>query len=221
MSLRSAPQLSSVLVAGALLAAATSARADLPPPNGTKFVGFAFEVDDLAAVKDFVLLAYPCGSSNGAPIAEMAELKEGTPVSVGRRGGDCQLYAMARADFDEWRKGVTGNQGAAVDALFKSPRVRACTGGPEHVYTLPISDSRSTVTQTLHVAQLDANGCSITSAASGAGTAPTTTGPTETPPVNRGCAGCSVPPAPPGPGALAATLSLVALASRRRGRSRG
>jgi MYXO-CTERM domain-containing protein len=220
MPFRSTSSLSSVLVAGALLAAATSARADLPPPDGTKFVGFAFEVDNLAAFKDFVLFAYPCGGSNGAPIAEMAELKERAPVSVGRRGGNCKLYAMPRADFDEWRKGVTGNRGEAVDALVGSPKVRGCTGGPEIDHTLPISDSRSMVTQTLHVAQLDANACSITSAGSG----PATKGPAspaETPPVHRGCAGCSVPGAPLGSGALAAALSLVALLFRRRGRSRG
>ena len=48
---RNASSLSAVLVAGALLAAATSARADLPPPDGTRFVGFAFEVDNLASFK--------------------------------------------------------------------------------------------------------------------------------------------------------------------------
>jgi MYXO-CTERM domain-containing protein len=209
----------SPLIAGALLALASLARADLPPPDGTKFVGFAFQVDNLGSFKDFALLAFPCGSSNGAPIAEMAELKEGTPVSVGRRGGDCKLYSMPRADFDAWRKGVPDNKGEAVEALFAGPKVRACKGGPQMVSTLPTSDPRDTVTQTIHVSQLDATACVISAVGAGAGTTPAakaSAGASETPPVNRGCAGCAVPGAPAGSGALAAALSLLALALRRR-----
>jgi hypothetical protein len=215
MSVPSALSLPSLLVAGALLAAASSARADLPPPDGTKFVGFAFKVDNLASFKDFALLAYPCGTSDGRPTAEMAELAEGTPVPVGRRGGNCKLYAMPRADLDAWKKGVTGNREEAMDALFKSAKVRACTGAPDIVHTLPTSDPRSTVIQTLHVAQLDAAACSITPVANASA------GSAETPPVNRGCAGCSVPTRPLRWGAVAAALALVALALRRRGGPRG
>jgi MYXO-CTERM domain-containing protein len=212
MSLRA----SSLLVAAGLLALAPYARADLPPPDGKKFVGFSFSVDNVSSFKDFALLAFPCSSSNGVPVVEMAELKEGTSVSVGRRGGNCKLYAMPRADLDAWRKGVTSNKGDEVEALFKSPKVRACTGGPDIVHTLPVADPRDVATQVLHVAQLDATACSITAPGSGAGTAPATNaGAAEPPPVNRGCAGCSVPGAPMGAGAVAAALSLVALALRR------
>jgi MYXO-CTERM domain-containing protein len=126
---------------------------------------------------------------------------------------------MVRADFDAWRKGTVGNQGEAVQALFDGPKVRACQGGPEIVHTLPTKDARDTVTQTLHVSQLDATACVVSAVAAGAGTAPASKDPvgaTETPPGNRGCAGCAVPGAPVGSGAFAAALSLLALALRRR-----
>lgn len=207
------------LLAVASLALSPSARADLPPPDGTKFVGFEFTVDNLAAFKDYALLAYPCGGSNGAPVAEVSELKEGVSTVVGRRGGNCKLYSMPRADFDAWKKGVTGTSGEAVDALFKSPKVRACSGAPTIVGVLPTSDPRSTAAETLHVTQLDAAGCSVVHASSpsgGAASSPPATPGGELPPAGRGCAGCSVVEAAPlGPGFLA-VLSLVALIRGRR-----
>jgi MYXO-CTERM domain-containing protein len=213
MSRRLAPSLAAALVVATL--GASDARADLPPPEGTKFVGFSFKVENLAQAKDFVLLAYPCSQSSGVPVRKMAVIQDGAVVDVGRRGGDCKLYAMARADFDAWRKGTPGDEGDAVDALFTGGAVRACTGGPEVKATLPTSDSRDRILQGLRVAKLDATGCSITGASAPA-TPASATPPTETPPGKSGCAGCSVDGSPLGPGSMAGLLAMVALAARRR-----
>ena len=38
--------------------------------------------------------------SNGFPATEAKKVSDGTPISVGRRGGDCKLYAASAADWD-------------------------------------------------------------------------------------------------------------------------
>jgi hypothetical protein len=222
---------SSLSFAAALVAAfalAGPAHADLPPPDGSKFVGFSFKVENLAPFKDFALLAYPCGGSNGAPSADMTELKEGVTVDVGRRGGNCTLYAMPRADFDQWRKANPGNTGPAVSALFESKQVRACSGAPQVVGVLPTSDARNAVSETLHVTKLDGTGCTIVSgsgddkhgssppAAPALPASPASPASPTPPPVNGGgCAGCAIDGQPLGFGSFAASLSFVALALSR------
>ena len=93
-----------IFVLGALLTLAPGvAVADSAPSRGTKWATFSFEVDNLAAFPDRVLLAFQCSSSGGVPVRELAELSPGKTVVVGRRGGDCRLYSMAKADFDAWK----------------------------------------------------------------------------------------------------------------------
>jgi hypothetical protein len=71
-------------VAGLFVTA--SALADLPPPDGTKFVGFSFTIKGVDANKNMLLLAYPCGPSDGAPDNEIA-IEEGKSVDVGSHLG--------------------------------------------------------------------------------------------------------------------------------------
>jgi len=209
----------------AAFSSATSARADLPPPDGQKFVGYGFGVANIDAyAKDYALLAYPCGTSSGAPIAEMAEIQAGANISVGRRGGNCQLYVMARADFEAWKKQGDKSENA-LDVLFKSSKVRSCTGGPNIRHQLPKSDSRDGITETLKISKLDAKDCVIAAAdvapptqMSATPATPSAT-PADTsstgksdppPPVEPGCSRCSVGSAPFGATGIAA-LSLVAM----------
>src|SRR5262245_26939659 len=77
-----------------VLGFAVPASADLPPPDGKKFVGFAFRVENMKAFPEYVLVAYPCSDSNGAPMMEAKIVSDGASVSVGRRGGQPELYRM-------------------------------------------------------------------------------------------------------------------------------
>lgn len=84
--------------------AATSARADVAPDDGTRFAGCGFRVDNLEAFPEFVVLAYPWSQSNGAPTYEHPEALPGEVVSVGRRSDDPKLYAMRRAGCGDARR---------------------------------------------------------------------------------------------------------------------
>ena len=51
--------LAGIALAVALVGSASTARADLPPPDGQRFVDYEFSVAGLAAHPDWVLLAFP------------------------------------------------------------------------------------------------------------------------------------------------------------------
>jgi hypothetical protein len=121
-------------------------------------------VTGLADAKDFALVSFPCSESNGKPMAEMVVLNEGMPVPVGRRGGGCPVYAIAKADLDAWQKKNPMNVGPDVEALFKSAQVHRCSGGPSPNFSLPRSDPRDEVSENLRVSKLDAKGCVLVSA---------------------------------------------------------
>lgn len=226
-------------VAGSLLIT-SAARADVAPPEGIKRVDYRFTVTGLAAFKDWALLAFPCGTSNGAPMDEMVLLGDDVPVAVGRRGGSCPLYAMKRADFDAWVKANPDgpNHDKAMGDLFKSKQVVACNGArptPEH--SLPDSDPRDAIKQAFKVAKLDADGCVIVaadvatpaptgaaSAGPGASTgapAPSSSAANGPPPVPPGgCGGCTTSSsAPLGAAAIASLSGIAALVVRLRRRS--
>jgi hypothetical protein len=243
-------RLAAVVLAASTLGFAPEGRADLPPPDGTKFVSYAFTVD--AVPKDFVLLAYPCSGSSGVPVVDVAMVEGGKPVAVGRRGGNCKLYGMARADFEAFQKArKPSDHGADVkslDALFAGPKVMPCDGGPTLAFTLPSSDPRSEIVEALAVRKLDATGCVVRAAASvvpAPSAAPSSTTTPEAPPTSlptaplptapppsdpqaplaqppgaRGCGGCAVSSSEAGLSVFVA-VGLVALAStRRKGRAR-
>lgn len=155
-----------MLVPAALaLLLAAPARADLPPPDGQKFVGFSFSVKGLGAAPDRVLFAYPCGASNGAPRAEHQKIEEGRAINVGRRGGPCTVYSVAKAAYDAWAKDYKPSNDMRDAALEKlASESQKCSGGPTITHVIASKDPRSVVEQTLTVAKLDATGCTLTSA---------------------------------------------------------
>jgi hypothetical protein len=153
--------LSALAVASSLTA---SARADLPPPDDERNVGYSFSVRGLSAAPDRVLLSYPCGSSNGAPSRELAVIEEGRPVQVGRRGGDCPLYAMARAEYEEWAKTYVQKgemENAEADALIA--KATKCAGAPTPTFTVSKDDARESLSETLEVKKLSATECVVAS----------------------------------------------------------
>jgi MYXO-CTERM domain-containing protein len=238
-------RLAAPLLGIALGLAAAGAHADLPPPDGQKFVGYAFQVQGLSPQKDWVLLAFPYSASNGRPTEEYAELADGKPVSVGRRGGSPKLYAMKRADYETFKKGYKAPQDdyedPALRALFASDKVVRCDAAPSPVHQLPKSDAREDVVETLTLVSIDAKACHVVA---GAAAAPVTTAnPTATPvpdgsaapiasgavapaptassdptPKGGGCAGCSMDGVDRKGGALAVGLGVLALVIARRGR---
>lgn len=199
----------------AVLASVAPAAADLPPPDGEKFVGFRFQVTGIPAGSGRVLIAYPCGTSNGAPIAEYRRLEEGQVVEVGRRGGECAIYSIAQEAFDafiasEQPGQERGFQDPALDALTAAGV--ACSGGPQPRFVLPTSDRRDAIEQTLVVSTLDATSCALTEAA-----ATGATGAAPAPP-QTGCRGCAAPGDPTGPLLMVALVGGATVIGRRRRR---
>jgi MYXO-CTERM domain-containing protein len=225
------PALATLLVGAALSA---SVRADLPPPGGEKFVDYSFVVTGLAVSPDRVFFAFPCGTSNGTPYKEHVKLEEGVPVRVGRRGGDCTIYSMAKGEYEAWAKDYKPTQSVqdpALDAL--AAKALKCTGAPALVFTLPTSDPRNAVQETLELKTSTATSCVLvskgipgengggatsggngggaTSGGNGGGSSPAGPAPKES--------GCTVTPGAAGSGELAFVAAAVAaLLGRRRRR---
>lgn len=143
------------------LLAAPSARADLAPPDDTKYVGFEFVVKGAPTSGDLVLVAYPCSTSNGAPMREAKVIGDG-PVSVGRRGGDCRLFAVPRADFEKLSASLPKERAprdAALQTFFD--KAKACEGKPSLTFALPKRDPRDVVREELSVVELSAARCKV------------------------------------------------------------
>jgi MYXO-CTERM domain-containing protein len=211
--------------------------ADLPPPDGQKFVGFSFRVENSKAFPDWVLVAYPCSASYGVPSLEAQVVSDGTAVNVGRRGGQPELYRMKRTDYETSKAlfvpGPPGNDTKPLEALFTGDKVVKCSGAkPSPSFVLPKTDPRSAIVQTLRVEKIDGKGCAI------AAVAETTPSPTPNPTpsaaatsdagandppaaISRrksGCGGCATPGGgEPDSGLLA--LGLIALGWLRRRRT--
>lgn len=216
------PALATVLLATAVSA---SARADLPPPGDQKYVDYSFVVTGLAASPDRVFFAFPCGTSNGTPYKEHAKLAEGVPVSVGRRGGNCEIYSIAKAEYEAWAKDYKPTQSVRDPALDElAAKSLKCVGAPSIVFTLPKSDSRNAVQETLEVKTSTATSCVLvskgipvggkpsvanTAGANGGGATPASPAPKKS--------GCTAAPGAAGSGGLAfAALAFAALLGRRR-----
>ncbi|HEU4410129.1 MAG TPA: hypothetical protein VFS43_33045 [Polyangiaceae bacterium] len=203
------------VAAFALLCWPSAARADLPPPDGLKYVGYSFTVTGLAAAGDRVLFAYPCGGSSGAPVAEHQKLEEGRAVSVGRRGGNCTVYAISKASYDAFLaryKPTNGYQDPALDALAKG--ATKCAGGPTPTFQLATSDPRSSVNESLAVRAVTETQCALTST--------TPTMPAVAPKSPSSNKSCSVGRGGrPLPAWGVAGLALAALGVRRGRRARG
>ena len=233
------------LVSVSILASAASA--DLPPPDGRKFVGYAFRVEGAAADGDWVLLAYPASDSNGRPQDGYKVVQDGMDVSVGRRSGAPQLYAMKRTDYDAFAKTYKpGNEmeDPVLRDVFKSDKVVACDLSPTPVHEVDSKDARSTVVESMKLVSVDAKKCHVVAASDTSAPSPSSV-PSSTPdaspeasaapiassatpessaapdaPKSGGCAGCSFDGEEAGGSTIAALLGAAALviASRRRGR---
>ncbi len=210
------------------------ASADIAPPANQQRVGFEFSVDGLEVAPDRAVFAYPCGGSNGAPIRELAVLAPGRRVTVGRRGGDCALYATSKAALDAWlgaHSQTDTAREAAADAFVASAGIVRCQGGPRPRHLRPASEPAEPVREVLRVARLDATACILVSASEPVAPVPTkdvpakdvgapATAPAAPPPGKGGCAGCAL--STNGSRASGAALGLAAIAAlgsrRRRGR---
>ena len=199
----------------AALAVVAPAAADLPPPEGEKFVGYRFVVTGIPAASGRVLVAYPCGTSNGAPVAEYRRLEEGKAVDVGRRGGTCEVYSIAQAAFDAfvatYQPSDQMGHDPAVDALIGAGVT--CTGGPQLNFVLPSSDGRDVIEQALTVSTLDATTCAFGPSAGSSANAPA--------PSQTGCRGCASTGDPTGALAVVAIFGGAGLVVARRRRLRG
>lgn len=142
---------------------AGGAAADVPPPDDQKPVSFAFTVTGMGVAPDRVLFAYPCSSSNGAPYLAQQRLEEGRQVNVGRRGGLCAIYAIARPAYETWVKehpesSVQGKQ-ADFDKLVAG--AVKCSGAPTPVHYIAKTDARTSIVQTLEVTTLNESTCAL------------------------------------------------------------
>lgn len=208
------------LAAFAALLSSRIAHADLPPPDGTRFVGYEFVVTGTTAAKDDAFFAYPCSSSSGAPVLDYRVLEEGKPVAVGRRGGTCEIYRIGKDKLAAFASKRTaspeGGRDADLEAFAKG--ARKCAGSPSIKFTLPASDTRSEIRETYVLAVKDAE-CTLSPSSQGA--APEPKGVVASPAASS--KGCSAASGETGPGAsgsglagLGVALGGVAFVRRRR-----
>lgn len=195
--------------------AATPARADIAPDDGTRFAEYGFRVDNLEAFPEYVVLAYPWSMSNGAPTYEHTEVEPGEVVSVGRRSDDPKLHAMRRADYAAW----TASHPADADdyapqrqALFESGKLMNCGVTVAPLHYVP-SDYQGGVLDVFAALSIDAGGCKIV-AVPEKSLRPSATQVSVTPPPQPQAAGCRMGEGVSGLAML--TLGLLGLRRRRR-----
>jgi len=173
------------------------ARADLPPPDGKKFVSYGFSVANLKSFPDYVLLAYPWSLSNGAPTKEHALVEEGKTVKMGRRSQTPKLWAMKRAEYEKWKASYQPTheyQDPALDALFSGKQVIPCGIDLSPKTMIEKSDPRDEVVDALNVESIDASSCRVVLA--GAAPAAKTGEPTAVPATPVASATATSPTAP-------------------------
>lgn len=147
-----------------LVAVGGAARADLPPPDGTKFVGYGFKITGLAVAPDRVLFAQPCSGSDGAPTADAVKIDDGRIVSVGRRGGTCAVYNIAKTRWEEFAKDykpTMSSDDPAARAI--AAEAKKCEGGPTPMHQTSKDDARTGLTEALRVVKLDGATCVLKS----------------------------------------------------------
>lgn len=201
---------------------AADARADVPPPDGRKYVGFAIRVEGASKFPGYALLAYPWSLSNGAPTWEAGELVDGEALDVGRRSPTPKLWAVPRARWAAFLQ-QKGARAAKEDLEAFFATAVACDAAVQQQHELPSSDPRTTVVQSFVVSAIDEKSCRLGApgapqpASSGSPAEPRPT--PEPQPRSGGCAGCSVATEPQ---QAVATLALaLALLARRGPRRRG
>lgn len=226
---------------------ATLARADLPPPDGKKQVSYSFQVKGLGAHAEWVLLVHPYPVYDAGATQRFERVEDGKAMRVDRRNGSPKLYAMKKPGYEQWlakyRPVKDGTEDPALDALFKSDQVVACSPSPQPVNLLDKSDPRSEVVEAFVVKSIDAKSCVLQPDTGGTPVAPVSaaapvpplpsstpvlpaSGPTSTvpererAPQHSGCGGCAISTRD---GARDGALSMIALLGllgwRRRGRA--
>lgn len=194
--------------------AATSARADIAPDDGTRFAEYGFRVDNLEAFPEFVVLAYPWSLSNGAPTYEHTEVKPGEVVSVGRRSDDPKLYAMRRADYAAWTASNPADgdfYAPQREALFASDKLMKCGATVSPMHYVP-GDYQGGVLDVFAAQSIDAGGCKIV-AVPEKSLRPAAKETPVTPPSQPPAAGCRV--GEDGRGLAMLSLGLLGLRRRR------
>lgn len=193
-------------LAAAALAAAAPALADVPPP-GRKQVSYAFQVQNLEAHGEYVLLAYPYTTST-ARRAEYLRVEAGKEHRLGPGAKDAAFYAMKRADYDKWtaanpklESGKDPGADPALAQLFAGDQVSKCEATLTPEFHVDKSDGRKTIVEVLRLASVAP--CRLETVS-------------RTPEARGGCGSCVVggrgEPAP----APAVVAALVALALLRR-----
>lgn len=203
-----------LLVTLASLLSSGRASADLPPPQGRKFVNYRFTVKGIPA-GDRALFAYPC-SSGGMPEAAQQKVEDGVPVVVGRRSGRCAIYSIAKSDYDAFLKGYEPTKtmdDPALQAFVK--RASACQGGPTPTHLLPTSDPRDTVHELLSVKTLTATTCALATEGSAPAPAPAPT-PAASSPAPAASPATTAPATPPATPAPAPARSSSCATARAR-----
>lgn len=195
---------------------ASSAFADLAPPDDQKQINYAFVVTGTIPA-DRVVFAYPCGTSSGAPIDEHRVIESGKAIPVGRRGGTCEIYNVAKKDYDDFAKTYTPKTTFGTDPNLTALAAKAqkCSGTPSPLFVIPKADSRNEIVEQLDLT-IDATKCTVVSRAvpastvSASGGSPATSSGSSSPPSGSSgddSGGCSV-----GGTAGAAAPWMVALA---------
>lgn len=138
---------------------ASSASADIPPPDDQKRVSYSFTVNG-SIPADRVVFAYPCGTSDGA----LRVVETGKAIAVGRRGGSCALYSIAKTAYDDFAKTYTPSGTGGTDpklASFSGTALQ-CSGGPSPLFVVEKSDGRDAILEELDIT-LEATKCTVVS----------------------------------------------------------
>lgn len=224
------PQL---MVLAALTSLSSLVHADLPPPDGTRFVEYKFRVDGSAKFPGYVLFVYPWSASSGVPTKEFTKAPDGSWVSVGRRSSPPVIYAVKQATLDEFLKTYTPAKSFEDDPAMSAflAKNAKCDLAPNPDFSVAASDPRDVITEVFVAASITDTVCHLTKGgeAKTGGVAEPPAAPTDntktepaTPPNSTaksgGCAGCVV-----GEGQLPASsvlfglfLGLFSFARRRR-----
>lgn len=172
------------LMSLATLALSTRAHADAPPPDGQKYVSFAFKIQGLSAFPDHAIVAWPWSLSNGAPTREFAVITNDTALQVGRRSPTIQLYAVKKTTWETFLQSELGGaqpdnvaKDEALTAFLAPPNAGPCNVNPRPTFVLPTSDPRDTVEEVFTAKELGDATCTLERQAS-------------TEPVASGSSGC-------------------------------
>ena len=193
----------------ALVLVVSSASADVPPPDGLKYVSYAFKLDATSKKAGTVFVAYPYSTSDGAPTVELAELEPGKLVYLGRRSPQPTIYAVPADVYATWKKENppkdTMNVQEELKVLQATGKLVPCDLRPQRRSTLDSSDPRETIVDTYSVSSVSDSACKLALAKPAADAAPTKT------PKSGGCAGCTLGPVKNAPSRGAITLLMFGL----------